>query len=464
MNVILNNEQMRAARLLSNSSNPFSSTTRSSWWGGTFSGGTNSKHNLFYDFGYPAYGELVFEHFYNMHRRNGIAKALIEKTASKTWQSIPKLLEMEEAHEETSLEADVRQWFSDIRLWQNLQETDRRSMVGKYAGLIFQLADGQPYREPVEGQIAGGLEGLISVLPAWEGQLEPSSWDMVPTSPTYGMPSMFRFNESSVDPENGKIRSFEVHPDRCFIWSKDGTTWGESKLEPCYNAMMDMEKIRGAGGEGFWKNAKSQPILSASPEVDFNQLAAMLGTDLSGLPDALDEVVSKWTKGFDESMLLQGMEASTLSVSLPNPSDFFNVAIQEVAASWPIPQKVLVGMQTGERASTEDAREWAQTNMSRREFLVIPNIMDIVRRFEAWGIIPEMDWFLSWGNLTAPTIEEKASLADKMASVNQRMFATGDVVFTDNELREVMGYDPFDEGDLSEPIEDEDGEIEEDEV
>lgn len=462
MTVQLTNAQMAVARRLMNSgSNPFSSSTRSQWWGGTFSSGDNAKHNLYYDFGYPGFDELTFHHFYNMWRRNGIAKALVEKTGSKTWESLPRLLEQEETHEETALEASIRQRFSDLRLWQVLAETDKRSMVGKYAGVIFQLNDGKHYNEPVEGTVPGGLEGIISVISAWEGQLEPSSWDTDSSSPNYGKPTMFRFNESSVDPEQGKTRSFSVHPDRAFVWSKDGTTWGESKLEPCYNAILDMEKIRGAGGEGFWKNAKAQPVLNASMEVDFNSLASMLGTDLEGLPDALDEVVAKWNKGFDQSMLLQGIEAKTLGITLPQPEEFFTVAIQEVAASWPIPQKILVGMQTGERASTEDAREWAQVNMSRREMLVIPNIMDIVRRLEAWGILPELDWYIEWGDLTSPTLEEKASLADKMASVNQRMFATGDVVFTDDELREVMGYKALEDEGFSEVGGEEEGDGEE---
>lgn len=446
MTVQLTNRQMAVARRL------IGRTTVNSvqhpggidpvWYGGVFAGGDNAKHNLYHDFGYPKINGLGFYDFYYTYRRNGWASGLVKKTVNKTWQDAPTLREVEGEHEETTLEAAIRQHFSAIRFWQHLREADSRSMVGKYAGVIFQLADGRPYHDPVD-QVPGGIEGVISVLPAWEGQLEPSSWNTDPESPDYGKPSMFRFNESSVDPETGKVRSFTVHPDRAYIWSKDGTTWGESQLESCYNALMDMEKVRGAGGEGFWKNAKSQPVLTADPEVDFNSLATMLGTDLEGLPDALDEVVSKWSKGFDESLLLQGMKAEALSVTLPQPEEFFNTALQEVSASWPIPQKILTGMQTGERASTEDSREWAQTNMSRRSTMVVPNIMDIVGRMVRWGMLPESDWFLSWPDLTAPTLEEKLAIGEKMAKINQVMLATGDVVFTDDEMRTVAGYEPL---------------------
>lgn len=456
MTVQLNNKQVAAARrILANAQyGGLSSVTQ------VMAQSANFKHDIGYDFGYPTTEELSFEYFYQMWRRNGVARALVEKTTGKTWQELPRLLEdQERVADETKVEREVREHFEEIRFWQQLQEADMRSMVGKYSGVIFQLGDGKQYNEPVE-RVPGGIEGLISIIPAWEGQLEPSSWDGDSQSPTYGKPTQFRFNESSVDPENGKVRSFTVHPDRCLVWSRDGSTFGDSKLEPCYNALIDLEKIRGAGGEGFWKNAKAQPVLQASPDVDFTQLASMLGVEVDGLADALDEVMGKWSKGFDESLVLQGMEAKTLPVQLPMPEQFFNVAIQEVSAAWPIPQKTLVGMQTGERASTEDAREWAQTNMSRRANLVVPNIMAVISRLESWGILPERSWCLDWPDLTAPTLAEKLEVGERMAKINQAMFATGEAVFTDDEIREVAGYAKMQPDDASE-LDDEVDEVDE---
>ena len=448
MTIQLNERQLAvASRLVANARNPMNAQSTSIYQN-VIGQSVNHKHDLYYDFGYPGLNELTFENFYQLWKRNGWASGLVEKTVSKTWQDDPQLREDPDAHEETPREEEIRKHFAKIRFWQFLKITDGRGMVGKYSGVVLQLADGQTYDQPVVS-VPGGIEGLISVIPAWEKQLEPSAWDTDPTSPTYGSPSMFRFNESSVDPEAGKTRSFSVHPDRCLIWSADGTVFGESKFECCYNALLDMEKIRGAGGEGFWKNAKGQPVLSADKEVDFNQLASMLGTDIEGLGDALDDVVSRWTKGFDESLVLQGMTATTLSIALEKPAEFFETALMEVSASWPIPQKTLTGMQTGERASTEDAREWAQTNMGRRTQQVDPSIQDLVRRFEAWGMLEDKDWTVEWSDLTAPTQDERLTIADKMASVNQRMFATGEAVFTDAEIREIAGYDGEPEGDTT---------------
>lgn len=403
------------------------------------------KHNHAFDYGYP--DTVEFEHAYATWRRNGFAKALVGKTTDKTWQDAPVLREKEETHDETVLEAGIRERFDDIRVWQAMKQADARSMVGRYAGLLFRLRDGRQWSEPV-GRVARGVDGLVEVVPAWEGQLTVSQWDNDPMSETFGQPQMFLY-DSTIDTRNsGVSHAMEVHPDRVYIWSEDGTVHGQSKIEACYNALLDMEKIRGAGGEGFWKNAKSQPVLSASPDVDMNALAAAFGVELSELADELDAAMERFNRGFDQGLFLQGMDAKTLGVTLPSPEHFFNVAVQEVAASWPIPQKILVGMQTGERASTEDANEWSQIIMARRAAMVMPNIRDVIRKLERFGVLPDRDWFIQWADLTEATLGQKFDIAAKMADINSKSLAYGEVAYTIDEIREVTEYEPLtgDEG------------------
>lgn len=412
-----------------------------------------TKHNHYNDFGWPDY--LTFDHLYKMFSRNGIAKAGVEKTVGKTWQDFPFLLEKErdgsegESTEETTLEKEIRQRFDDIRLWQHLTEADRRACVGNYAGVIMFLADGQALNQPVTG-VSGGLEGLVDLLPVWEGQLEVVSWDEDQTSTSFGQPTMFYFDESKVQPltrgtnKRTFFRQGEVHPDRLLIWSKDGTINGTSLLEPGYNDLVDLEKIKGAGGEGFWKNAKSAPVLEGDKDMKLADMAKAMGVSPQELGDKISEQVEDWQKGFDQLLMIQGMQAKTLGVTLPSPEHFWAAPLQSFAASIGIPLKILVGSQTGERASTEDASEWAQTIMSRRSSMVIPNIMALVRRLEDFGILKsDKDWFIDWNDLTEASMGEKVDRANKMADTNQKMKDTGELVFTPEEIRAAVDYEPL---------------------
>jgi len=403
---------------------------------------TNPKHNHFYDFGFP--DTITFPMLYQMYRRNGLARAGVSHAITKTWREYPWLLEKEDdAHEQTKTEKLLQDMIDRLSFWQRLSDCDERSRIGKYGALIFRFADGLQMDKPVSR--VAGMDALVEIIPCYEDQILPSSYNTDPMSPDYGQPTMYQFNESAVDPNTSKARSFMVHPDRVHIWSRDGTVNGESVLEPGYNDLITIEKIIGAGGEGFWKNAKSAPVMNIDPAANLQSLATMLGTTVPGIADAMDEVVAGWQKGFDQLLMLQGIEAKTIQVTLPQPAEFIAGALQSFAASIHEPLRILVGSQSGERASTEDAKEWDSTIMSRRENHVKPNIRRIVSKLVKVGVLPDADWVISWTDLTEDSMDEKIARAAKMAEINKAAIGTGERYFTGAEIREVVGLAPLED-------------------
>lgn len=397
------------------------------------------KHNHYRDFGYPT--DITFALAYSMYCRNGLGSAAVEKTILKTWETSPALWE-NESPSETRLESDVAEWARALRLWTRFAETDRRSLVGGYSAAILRLRDSKSFKEPVD-RVPGGLDGLSEIIPAWAGQLGVSTWDTDEASETYGQPTMFAFNEAAVGDDRHRTRAFEVHPDRVIVWSRDGTVHARSALEPGYNDLITLEKVNGAGGEGFWKNAKSAPVIEVDKEANIQQMAAGMGVSVEEVAEKMDAQVDDFQKGFDKMLMLQGMQAKTLGITLPSPEHFHGNPLMSFAASFLIPLKILTGSQTGERASTEDAVEWAKTNMARRNDTVLPGLNDFIRRMKAFGILSDSDWQIGWADLTESSMSEKIDRADKMAGVNQK---SGDEpVFFADEIREAVGLPPQEE-------------------
>lgn len=417
---------------------------------------TSPKHHHWFDFGYPQ--TVSFAEFYTMFKRNGIARAGVCRPVEKTWQDNPWLLEREDVHEETTLEKEVRIAFDRLMFWTKLKEADKRSRVGAYGGVILRFADNRLFRESVE-KVPGGLDGLVELIPFYEGQLRVAEWDTDERSPTYGQPKMYRFEEYSSVIGQPQNRKFDVHPDRVHLWTLDGTVHGESTLEPGYNHLVDIEKVLGAGGEGFWKNAKSAPVLEVDKDASIQTLQQMLGAkDPSEIGEKLDEVIGDWQTGFDQALTLQGITAKTLPIQLPSPEHFLKGPLEAFAASIPIPMKILLGSQTGERASTEDAREWEQTIMARRAQLVVPNIKRLVDKLVRFGVLPDRDWFVDWSDLTEASMDEKIERADKMAGINQKLLGTGERAFTVDEIRETVDKEPLDDAGLELPDDLDEGE------
>lgn len=407
--------------------------------------GGDTKHPHFYrDYGYPEV--LRFEDFYQMYRRNGLARAGIDRTVQMCWSTAPQVQEKEDTHDQTSLESDMADAFERLRFWSAIAEADKFSRIGAYAALIIRYRDNLSPDQPVT-RVGGGLDGIAEVIPVHQGQIKPATYHADPNDwENYGKVAMWQFNEnasiSATADGAEKMRQYNVHPDRVIVWSANGTIWNDPVLEAGFNDLVTIQKIIGAGGEGFWKNAKAAPILQVDDSAKLSKLAVMLGVTVDQLGDKLDEIVKDYNKGLDNTMVLQGVEPKLLQVSLASPEYFLLGPQQDFAASVSTPLKILIGSQTGERASTEDSKEFKQTCNSRRENLCKPNVLTILRTWEKYGIIPKRRWYLLWADLTEASSLEKAELGVKMADINQKSMGTGDVApFDPNEIREVMGWE-----------------------
>ncbi|MFY0682832.1 MAG: hypothetical protein JXR13_19875, partial [Thalassovita sp.] len=75
------------------------------------------------------------------------------------------------------------------------------------------------------------------------------------------------------------------------------------------------------------------------------------------------------------------------------------------------------------------------------------NIMEVVKRLVAFGILPDKPWHLSWADLTEATMTVKIERASKMASINDTSSKHGEVIFTGDEIREVVDKKPLSDAD-----------------
>jgi hypothetical protein len=407
----------------------------------------DDKHDVYEDFGWVR--DPTFEHFYRAYTRTGLGSAAIDKTIGKTWETNPALYESPTTDgkrpDETPTEEAIRKRFEALRVWQVLQEADRRSMVGRYAGVILRIGDGKMFDQPVTGPVVGGLEAIRELIPAWEGQLTVAEYGSDQMSDDYGKPIMYTFNEVGLFGTEATGRQFKVHPDRVILWSADTTINARSSLAPGFNALTTLQKVSGAGGEGFWKNAKSGLIFEIDKDARISDRAPPGGGKPPPLADSLNDAAERYNLGFDAAIVAQGMTVKTTPVTLPSPEHFYAAPLQEFAASYSIPMKILVGSQSGERASTEDSGEWAKTCMSRRENQTRPNAMMLVNRLVVFGILDEGDWSLEWADLTDATPDQKLDRAAKMGEINAK--TPSEWVFLPEEMRAEVGLEPLDESD-----------------
>ncbi|CAM7368217.1 DUF1073 domain-containing protein [Phytobacter diazotrophicus] len=422
-----------------------------------FNGTSNTKRQrLYQEFGYPL--ELCFDDFYRAYRRNAVAGAAVTRVVDGCWEDFPEVYEgdqTKDASKQTDWDKRINKLLK--RCWKQIKGADRRNLVGRYSAILLQVKDSKKWDEPVDTAVVGLIQekALVKLIPAWEAQIDPVAWDDNPDSETFGDVTMYSFTELQVDgnfdARPGRI--INVHPSRVIILaegSDDGVmASGKSLLEDGFNKLLDIEKVSGGASEGFLKNASRQLNYSFSEKTNFSALAKALGVPEGQLAEALDQQVRRLNDSTDSASFMQAGTAEVLSVAAADPEPTWRTALSEFCATIPIPVKVLVGMQTGERASTEDAKEWAKTRMSRRKGFLTDVITEVVERFWKIGIIPSAqgeEITVGWSDLLAPSQEEKIANMDKMADVAVKSTnAFGRSALTENEIRTAGELQPLPE-------------------
>ncbi len=390
--------------------------------------------------------ELTFDDLHKLYRRGGIAYGAVNKLVSNCWKTNPQVIEGEQSDESrdlTAWEKASNQVFTH-RFWRAFAEADKRRLVGRWAGILLHIKDSKTWDQPV---VKG--KALQKISPVWASALKVGSRDNA------GVITMWQYTESLSD---GSTAQRNIHPDRVLIIG-DMSDDAIGFLEPGYNACVSLEKVEGGSGESFLKNAARQLNINFDKEIDFNNLASLYGVSASELQTRFDEVAVEVNRGNDTTLTTQGATVTPLVSAVADPSPTYDVNLKTFSASVDIPSRIIVGNQSGERASTEDQIYFNGRCQSRRGDLSF-DAEDMVDKLTYLQIIkPVAKFSIVWDELNEQSPSDKLDSAVKMSNINQTSLASGEQVFTVDEIRVAAGYEPGGSEPL--PESEEDGETEE---
>lgn len=405
-------------------------------------GSIDSKRPRAYcEYGFP--DNPCFDEFYRVYKRHGIGHGALMQVLDKTWQTSPWLIEGEdefdESRDETQWEKDVKRLFKKKNIFAAIKETDKRKMVGGYAGLIIQVKDSKKWNQKLDKISAAAI---VKFIPVWRGSLEVTAWDTNEASPTYGQPTMYSYKEHT-EAIGSSPRMVEMHPSRVIIFGS--LTEPESIYEPVLNALISLEKVTGGSGEAYIKAAARALHIGFDATTDLSQLARAHGMKPDQIGELYNEVVQGVSRGIDSAIITQGGTVETITSAVPDPQQPFEVNLQEVGAGMQVPSTIIVGRQTGTLASNEDVKAFNRFGQSRRENEVGPNTRLVVDWLMEHGVVEQKeDYEVMWDELTESTDAEKLENVVKMADVNQKMLASGEQVFSVEKMLIAGGYDAED--------------------
>lgn len=391
------------------------------------------------------YGYAVNPTFADMlqaYERHPAAHGAVHRLLDKCWQELPRI-KSPASDEVTPWETRTAAVLRSVSAWAKLRDLDRRNMVGRYAAIIYRVADGKPLRDKLERATR-----LVDLVPLYEDQLRVTMWDSDTTSPGYGQPLMYQHQSRCVttgDNQGQPIEWADVHPSRVQILAEGSVSDmfdGVPLLRAGFNALVDLEKISGGSAESYLKNSARTLVFQYDKDTSLGIISN--GGDASGVRAAHEEQARALNRNQDASIVMQGGTASTLQTATHDPKPSFEVAANLFAASVRIPFTILFGQQTGRLASDEDKADFAARASSRQANELSPMLEQFIRRMQAAGIIEAGEFEIEWPDVAAPSEREKVELLKSYTASMREAFGAGvQGLFEADELRAVVDFEPL---------------------
>lgn len=395
-------------------------------------GDTNRNDSAAY--GYP--DALSFNHLYNAYRRGGFFNAIVDIIPERCFADDPFIVDGDEdTPQDTQFEKAVKKLVTDFDLWRVFETAFKMADVGQYSTIVPVISE--PTENKLQNPITKGRR-IIAINPWYELECEANQeYDADYSSPNYNKPLSYKLQPSQLSGrQTTNAEQHTLHYSRVKVITNavGATIYGESVLEPAFNALFDANKVRGASGEGYRKNAMQKYILSAN-----NADAAKA---FNAKKEVIDEAIDDLNNNFNASLRLAGVDVTSLQTQLQDPKSAWEICVVEACASRGVSFTELVGFMTGERASTQNSSAFTKRLKKWQK-----KYSNDIHKFLSWlidlGLLPEPsngEFKVCWPDIGEPSTTEKLENAGKMTAQNEQAFRAGEEKpWTPEEIRQMGG-------------------------
>jgi hypothetical protein len=156
--------------------------------------------------------------------------------------------------------------------------------------------------------------------------------------------------------------------------------------------------------------------------------------------DKLKEQAEDFINGFTRFLTLRGMNVTQLGSDVSNFSPQVTSLLSLISGATGIPQRMLLGSERGELASTQDKENWDDRVSDRHDSFAEPLVRKVVLRLTDYGALPEVEEYkVRWSEIEELNSTEKAAVAEKWAGLNSK--AKGIVVLPEEIRDRVLGLE-----------------------
>lgn len=389
----------------------------------------DGRRDLYQALGYQR--TLKVQDYRERYRRNGIARRIISAFPQATWRNSPIVVE-KGVHLEDSEFAQTFQRLADrVNLYHYLERVDKLSGVGSYGTLLIGLRAGGALPDPVRRNTNRSFEDILFLSPYTEESSTIAELETEATNPRFGLPLLYDLDlKGSFNSNLASLAKARIHHSRILHIAEDLTedeVFGVPRLEPVWNYLDDLDKVLGSSAEAFWR------VVDQGIQFDVDKDVTLSPDDEEDFSDEIEEYIH----GLRRYIRTKGITANVLGSETPDPSSSVATIIGMISGSTGIPQRILMGSEQGQLASSQDDRNFNMRVRERQISFAEPRILrPFIDRMIEWRVLPSVEAYeVHWPDLSTLTDKEKADVAARFAQA-ARNFDQTEGLLSEDEIRE----------------------------
>jgi uncharacterized protein len=363
------------------------------------------KRNIYDALGYPQV-ILPVDYIYK-YKRHDISHAVISKPVDKMWKGDVLILEADDS-KTTKLEDAWQTLYNELLLKSIFVRADKLTGLSKYGVILLGFDDVDSVEKMTFAVTKSSTLKLVYAKPFSSNKATITKYDENPKSPRYSKPILYQIQiEDRIAITAHYTRVIHIIDE-----AMESDIEGSPRLEVVYNRMEDLEKITGGSGEMFWRGARP----GYQGKIDENY-------DLGDVERAdLEKQIDEYEHNLRRLFVNEGVDLKGLETQVADPTNHFNIQISAVSAVTNIPQRILLGSERGELASSQDADEWWSYLASRRaNFAETQILRPFIDRLIEYGALPTptagvKEYSIKWEDLFAQSEEAKITIGGKRAT------------------------------------------------
>ena len=334
-------------------------------------------------------GKITAADLKEMYQRNQAAHAVVSDVATDAMVSFTCTDAQGEELESFNGEVQIIfQKFIQNPLIQALKFTRRDGNCG----ILIGYADGDAITNEVSGT------PKVTYL-----QPIPKSWtdELVPTKDKDGnlrLPLQLDHYSISITGQKQDISASRlVHLRNSSL--EEESLEGESSLICIYDDLTILKSMTWGIGQAMWRHGGGLTVFIA-PEGSDDEQAQI---------DAISDVVTD-INAMTVLTMPAGTEVVTGAPGALNPKAYFDTCLQMISIGSRIPVSILRGSVAGSLTSSEkDRKDYFELLDNIQKEILTPALMDILKRFQASGQLPDQEFLIEWERTPIWEKEEQQS-------------------------------------------------------